>query len=192
MGRKFESSLFPNGTPAKRSQDGILELYKMMVTSSENLVSRRQGLNTYFLTVNAAVVSAAGFVLGAHLDNSTRSIGIGALTLAGAVLSGAWWALLRSFGQLNTGKFAVINEIEKHLPVAIYSAEWVALGEGKDPKKYKSFTDREIWVPRLFIAIYSIAFVVQIITLAIFIASSIGWIPGPAGSSSPSAPPTGP
>lgn len=73
--------------------------------------------------------------------------------------------LLVSFGQLNTGKFAVINELEKYLAAAVYSAEWVALGEGKDPRKYRSFTKREVWVPRVFVTAYLFAFVVQVLVL---------------------------
>lgn len=76
------------------------------------------------------------------------------LTIAGAVRALAWRGLIRSFGQLNTGTFAVINRIEEILPVAVYLAEWRALEEGKNPKKYRTYTSREVWTPNAFVWIY--------------------------------------
>lgn len=62
-----------------------------------------------------------------------------------------------SFGQLNTGKFAVINRIERFLPAAVFFAEWEALERGQNPKVYRSFTSREIWAPRMLMALYILA-----------------------------------
>jgi hypothetical protein len=62
-----------------------------------------------------------------------------------------------SFGQLNRGKFQVINTLERYLKTAIYAAEWEALGRGEDPKVYRSFTSREIWVPNALLALHILA-----------------------------------
>lgn len=40
--------------------------------------------------------------------------------------------------------------LEKELGSQIYSAEWMALGKGLRPKKYKSFTSTEKNVPLYF------------------------------------------
>ena len=61
---------------------------------------------------------------------------------------------ISSFGQLNKGKFQVINALEKYLSVSIFNAEWIALGKGKDKNKYSSFTDVEKNVPGVFLIIY--------------------------------------
>ena len=73
---------------------------------------------------------------------------------AGAILCAAWRSLISSFGQLNRGKFQVINYIERYLKASIYAAEWEALGRGEDPKVYRSFTSREIWVPNALLALH--------------------------------------
>jgi hypothetical protein len=138
----------------------------MMVASSESLVNRRQGLNTFFLTLHGVIVTAVGFLLGSGFDYGLRSIGLAGVTVVGCLLAWAWHSLLVSFGQLNKGKFAVINELERHLPAAIYTAEWVALGQGADPKLYRSFTEREVWVPRVLLAAYGIALLALLVTMS--------------------------
>jgi len=168
--RSIDSTLFPNGLlQAKKDIDRTVDLYKLMVTSSENLVSRRQGVNTFFLTINGAILTATGLVISNQPSARVGAICLTVLALAGAVLAMAWRSLIHSFGQLNTGKFAVINRIEETLPVAVYLAEWTALGEGRNPKKYRSFTSGEMWPPWVFFAIYCIS-------VLLAGAAAIGWL----------------
>lgn len=164
----LSDALFPNGRRSKKADRAQeLELYRMMVASSESLVTRRQGLNTFFLTLHGVIITAVGFLLGSGIDSGLRSVGLAGVTIVGALLAWAWHSLLVSFGQLNKGKFAVINEMERRLPAAIYTAEWVALGEGKDPKLYRSFTEREVWVPRVLLVAYGVAFAALLVSLAV-------------------------
>src|SRR5262249_39332002 len=140
--------LFPFGAPrADADAQQVLDLYKVIVQSSEGLVARRQGVNTFFLTMNGALVTAIGVIVQNSGANTVAALGVAVLALAGGILCGAWHSLVVSFGQLNRGKFQVINAIERHLRAAIYSAEWEALGRGENPKVYRTFTSREIWVP---------------------------------------------
>jgi hypothetical protein len=68
-----------------------------------------------------------------------------------------WWRLLLSYRQLNAAKYQVIDQYEKMLPARPYvSAEWRLLGEGNDPKLYKSMTDIEKSVPIIFGLLYLI------------------------------------
>lgn len=167
----FEKVLFPSGPPSNpEEKNQALNLYKIIVSSSEELVSRRQAVNTFFLTTNGALLTACGIVLKASSDDKLSSLGIVVLLLTGVILCVAWRSLITSFGQLNRGKFQVINAIEKHLNTAIYSAEWEALGRGKDPKIYRSFTSREIWVPITLFWLYFIAALVTIL-------STLGYLP---------------
>jgi hypothetical protein len=163
----LDGILFPNGIPqTKEEMDRTIELYKLMVASSESLVTRRQGLNTFFLTANGAIVTAAGLLLGNGASHEFRNWGMLALSATGIVLAMAWHSLIKSYGQLNTGKFAVINRIEKFLPVAVYLAEWKALEEGRNPSKYRSFTSRETWVPTVFLTVYIVGATVDILWIS--------------------------
>ncbi len=67
-----------------------------------------------------------------------------------------WWRIVRSYRQLSSGKHAVILELETVLPAAPYAAEWMALGEGRDPSRYLSLIRVERWVPRLFALLYQL------------------------------------
>lgn len=103
--------LFPCGPPATDADtQQALDLYKVMVQSSESLVGRRQGVNTFFLTMNGALLTASGLIVQSSGGDKLAGIGIFVLALAGAILCLAWRSLITSFGQLNTGKFPVASD----------------------------------------------------------------------------------
>jgi len=155
-----DKALLPRGELAEKDQREFFELYMLMVSSSEALVNRRQAVNTFFLTINGVLLSAIGLLLRGAGRANLKAAAILALTVAGIALAYTWWSVLISFGQLNTGKFAIINRMERWLAASIYEAEWVALGRGQNPKVYKSFTSREAIVPKVAIITYAAATVV--------------------------------
>lgn len=150
-------ALFRDGgvDPDRRAE--FFDLYKLMVQSSEALVARRQGVNTFFLTVNGALLTAIGLFLKGGGSTRVQAAGILVLAIAGFFMCLAWRSLLLSFGQLNTGKFVIINRMEEELAASVYDAEWKALAEGADPEVYRSFTEREVTVPLAVGAVYSVA-----------------------------------
>lgn len=151
----FGDVLFPSGPPRSEADTRqALDLYKIMVDSSEGLVGRRQGVNTFFLTMNGALLTASGIIVQSSGGDKLGGVGVAVLAIAGAILCAAWRSLITSFGQLNRGKFQVINTIERYLKAAIYAAEWEALGRGENPKVYRSFTSREIWVPNALLVLH--------------------------------------
>lgn len=175
VSRLSQRFYFPAGVPdsggAKRE---AFELYKMMVESSERLVARRQGVNTFFLTMNGALLTASGLIVQSQGEIRLSAIGVAVLSGAGMLLCGAWRSLITSFGQLNAGKFKVINSMERHFAAAIYAAEWEALGRGEDPKVYRSFTSREIWVHVALFWLHFLATILAILFAAGCLTSSPG------------------
>ena len=162
----FNKHLFPTGLPGQDADlSNVIDLYQTIVASSESLVGRRQAVNTFFLTINGAMLTAYGLVSQNIGTYRLSGAAMAVIALSGIVLSLAWRSLITSFGQLNTGKFKVINTIEQHLPVAIFAAEWEALGRGNNPRIYRSFTSREIWVPNLLAAVHFVASIVAILVL---------------------------
>lgn len=160
----FAEVLFPSGPPEGDAETRqALDLYKIMVESSEGLVSRRQGVNTFFLTMNGALLTASGIIVQSSGGDRLGAVGVAVLAVAGAILCAAWRSLITSFGQLNRGKFQVINTIERYLKAAIYAAEWEALGRGENPKVYRSFTSREIWVPTALLVLYMLTAVAAVL-----------------------------
>ena len=149
------AALLPDGRDSVSADtEKLFDIYKMMVASSEALVGRRQGVNTFFLTVNGALLTAIGLILQGGGEQHLLAGGILVIAVTGGILSQAWKSLLKSFGQLNTGKFAVINRLEEVLPARAFSAEWKALAGGKNPAIYTSFTSREVWAPWTTFGVY--------------------------------------
>ena len=83
------------------------------------------------------------------------------------VLSISWMQILISYGRLNSSKIKIICIIEKHLPASLYDAEWAALDNKLNNKKYISFTDSEKRVPTIFLVIYAVIFLV-LLTILIY------------------------
>ena len=72
----------------------------------------------------------------------------------------AWFYLLRSYRLLNAAKYEVVGALETRLPASPYwSAEWTALGGGKDRKKYWPLSHIESWIPVFFAVLYVAGFV---------------------------------
>ncbi len=164
-------ALMPGGQPdSPEAKAQFFELYKIMVQTSESLVARRQGTNTFFLTANALLLTAIGLFVRVGFNARTHSLAIAVLCATGLIVSWAWRTLLVSFGQLNKGKFAVILRLEKALAAAIFDAEWEALDRGENKQTYRSFTRSESRVPLLFMTIYLLAGLVATLI-------SLGWRP---------------
>lgn len=166
INKKIEKNLFNDKDSLKKdieSQKLLLEEYKLLLQTSESLILRRQAMNTFFLTANGVLISMLGIITGAKIESNYLYIYYCAFALVGILLCLSWKSLLVSYGQLNTGKFEVLNRLEQFLPVSIFRAEWIALGEGKNKKKYRSFTKSEKRIPRLFLILYSIIFITVII-----------------------------
>lgn len=136
-------------------KEHLFEQYKLYIESVEKTSDRRQHANNYFITINTALISLIGLSFQFKIFENLSWIK-SVLALVGIVICIVFWYLIRSYKQLNTGKFTVVHEIEKHLPLALYKYEWEVLGEGKDNKKYYPFSHIELLIPWVFGVIYAL------------------------------------
>ncbi|HZH69050.1 MAG TPA: TIR domain-containing protein [Flavobacteriaceae bacterium] len=105
------------------------EQYKMMVSSTEKVTESRMKVNNLFFTITSSILSV-GFVLGKTFGFTiTATLGMFVLTLLSFVVSFFWERLIDSYGKLNTGKFKVIDKIEKQLRTNMFEDEWKILTE---------------------------------------------------------------
>ena len=141
----------------ERYQSDYLEMYKSYVVSVDHTSSRRQTANSFFLTLNTAILAFLGYVKPSFGQPIGRLTILA--TIGGIVICYVWYRLILSYKGLNSGKFKVIHMIENRLPISPYNAEWEAVGRGKDVKKYRPFTRIEIWIPWIFVIIYVISFI---------------------------------
>lgn len=139
-------------------QNHILEQYKLYQSSAENISSRRQTANSFFVSVNTALVALTIYL---NLGDADSINNYWVVALAGIAISFMWFRLVRSYRDLNSVKYKVIHEIEKLLPIAPYDAEWEAAGRGKNAKLYLPFTHVEMLVPWIFIFLHAVTFLIS-------------------------------
>ena len=143
-------------------QDAVLEQYKLYVEMADRVSARRSLANTFFLTLNALVVTAFGLLW----RDKPQADPLWLLLPLTAALGqcAAWFFIVRSYRQLNAGKYEVVGHFEQALPAFPYSrAEWLLLGEGKDWHLYLPFTHVERWIPVLFSILYFSGYLVAIL-----------------------------
>ena len=127
----------------------LLDQYKLYVEMVDRVSGRRLTANTYFLSVNTALLGYVAYIA----KDSTAYLWL--LGSAGVALCWLWFRIIRSYRGLNTAKFAVIHEIEKLLPLSPYAAEWEFAGKGKNSDKYHPLTHIETGVPIIFLVLHA-------------------------------------
>lgn len=154
-----------NGAPGELNQDALLEQYKLFLQTSEDLVSRRQNVNSFYISISSAIVAIMGFLFAMDLGRMSELIIGFAFCVVGIILSISWSKSLSCYGNLNSSKMKIISSIEKQLPLSLFDAEWAALSDKLNKKKYVSFTESEQTIPRLFGLLYCIVIVFIVISL---------------------------
>ena len=148
---------------SEQYNEHILEQYKLYVSTSDLVTSWRNSANAFFLSIHILILTAITLVVenGFQLENKLIIIIPLAVTWT---LCYVWWRLIKSYRQLNSGKFRVIRAYEEQLPTRPFvEAEWnVALAGGKNPDVYQELTQLEKYIPVLFGILYTIGFAMLI------------------------------
>lgn len=157
-----ESVLFCQGFPVFRDLENcweylkktyeedrqlLLEQYKIMVGSTEKVTDQRMRVNNLFFTVTSSILSISLLVGKAFEFSVVGAVGMLLLSLMAFLVTFLWEKLVRSYGKLNTGKFTVIDQIEKQLRTNMFEHEWQVL---KQQVGYESNTETEAKVVRRF------------------------------------------
>lgn len=146
----------------EKYHEHLLEQYKLYVEMADKVSERRQSANNYLLTVNSILVSLFG-VLSTFGSIAGQHIWRYFLPLAGLLVSITWATLIRSYRQLNSGKFEVIHRLESQLPAALYDTEWKILEEGNG-EQYLPFTHVEQFVPWIFAGLYVLLMAIALLS----------------------------
>lgn len=144
-------------------QVAVLEQYKSCVEMADRISQRRGLTNTFFLTLNTAIFPAIGVFWEHRPHGQVWWLTVPLMMLLGQCF--AWFYLLRSYRLLNSAKYEVVGALERRLPASPYwRAEWTALGEGKDYKKYWPLSHIEGGIPIFFAALYIGGFIALVVT----------------------------
>ncbi|WP_421188933.1 RipA family octameric membrane protein [Aeromonas enteropelogenes] len=132
----------------------LFEQYKMFVEMADRVSARRMLANSFFVGLHTALITAFTVMLKEKILPDGF---VGLLPFCAVIaLCYVWWRVVYSYRQLNSGKFAVVHEMERLMPMALFKGEWIAMGEGKDPKRYLPLTHVENYVPLCFCIMYAL------------------------------------
>lgn len=126
----------------------LVEIYKLYVQTAESTSDRRGRANSFYLTLCSTLLTVFGALTKLQLLTGLYGVFLGILE---TLFSVVWYINIKSYRQLNTGKFAVIFELEKKLPFSCFTKEWEELGHSGNKKKtYRVLTSIEKYVPFIF------------------------------------------
>lgn len=128
-------------------QSHLFDQYKLFVDSALRVTEWRKSANSYFLTLNTAIISLFGLATTFHDTMLWQWY----IACAGVLLAIVWFVMIKIYKQLNTAKFEVIHELESRLPAAIFDREWQIL---KKKCCHGALTTIETIVPIVFAVIY--------------------------------------
>lgn len=144
----------------------LLDQYKLYVEMADRISQRRTTANSYFLSVNSAILGFVGY-----LTSKDSSEYLWLLAIAGGTLSLFWYSVILSYRNLNTAKWAVVHEIEKRLPISPYDAEWDFVGRGKNSKLYLPISHIEGFVPWVFLGLH-----ISVLLKSVPWGTAAGWV----------------
>jgi len=125
----------------------LLEIYKLHAELADRVSQRREGVNRLYVIILTGVLIS----LAAFLRYGAEGIPVGFIStvggITGVLLSVSWFIVIRSYRQLNTGKFDALHELEKKLAYPFFQREWEILEEGKNQSRYWKLTVVETFLP---------------------------------------------
>jgi len=152
--RVRKQALFGHTQASGPAADAVLiEQYKALLETSENLEARRQTLHTFFMSINTLFLGAVGLVAKETSQDAELAIATVVLALFGFSLCGSWRRLIDSYKDVRKSKFDLIQGLETHLPAAPFVAEWISLSQSS----FVSFTNLERKTPMVFQCLYVLA-----------------------------------
>ena len=167
-GYNFDIQNKLNETKDPKRENELIEQYKAYLTTSEEVLTRRQNTSNFYTTLNTSLLTLAvtisGILFGVAQINSLLIISLilFPVSIIGILLNVNWSNLLESYGRLNGAKMRVISEMEKNLPANIYDTEWKVMSEKLYDGKYVSFTSIEKRLPISFIVLFGILLIASI------------------------------
>lgn len=150
----LSQALFPrhDWTTGPPKPEAIWDQYNLMVQSWEALISRRQTVNTLYVTADAALLAGIGAVASSTDKTGVMgaALGIAVLAFLGFALSFNWRRTLISYGTLSNAKATVITSLEAYMPAQLFDAEWKVL----ERMRYRSTTETDSQTAYFFMLLF--------------------------------------
>lgn len=132
----------------------LLEIYKLHARLADSVSRQRGTTNRFYLLLMSGLSVLFSGVLQFRDGVPLGGLMVG-FGLLGALLAVAWYIHIRSYRQLNSGKFKPLHELEEKLAYPFFKREWELLEEGENPNKYWKLTVVETFVPAIFFSVFA-------------------------------------
>ena len=142
----------------------LIEIYKLHAELADNVSNRRATANRFYLLVR----SGLSLLFSAFLQREdwvSLDVLMVVCGLFGILWTAAWYVVIRSYRQLNTGKFKALHELEEKLAYPFFKREWELLTEGAERKNYWKLSVVETFVPVIFLIGFSALLLIGIYLL---------------------------
>ncbi len=149
----------------EKFNEHLLEQYKLYVEMADRISERRMQTNKFYISLLSGLLALLSILVSVGGLNQYLIFII--VSLLGIALCVLWHINIRSYRQLNSGKFKVIHEMEQFLPFPCYDREWEVLGEGKEKTKYLQLTRVEKYIPVILAIPYIFLFLYTLASLLI-------------------------
>ena len=146
----------------------LFEQYKMYQQTSEELENRKQNVHNFYLTLNTALLTFFGVIIGwADITAKNKFVMLIIALMAGTAFNLSWINQIERFKIINSAKMRLINSVERQLPLKLYDEEYRIMNNDLNGWKYKNSFKDEKRIPHTFIGMY-IVLVVAFAVLAFF------------------------
>ena len=130
----------------------LLEQWKTANEMASGISAQRNNMNNFYMSLMSILIGGVLFsdqMLSAN--TVAKTVLFITIAITGFICCRNWVAQLDNYGKLNAEKYAVINELERHLPANVMLFEWLQTeGNARKQKRKKNYFKQEIGVARLF------------------------------------------
>ena len=128
-------------------QEHFLEQYKLYVEMADRVSQLRDQSNRFYIALLSGLAAVLAVAVDTRVFAEAHAIVFLVAGIVGLTMCGVWLINVRSYRQLNSGKFQVIHEMERHLPIPVYGKEWEILRPEEGTKNYLQLTRVEQFIP---------------------------------------------
>lgn len=138
------------------SKELLIEQYKVYVEMADRVSERRVGVGKLYISLLSGLLIIIPLILEKNTPADIQKVVFTVIGFLGLALCVVWLLNIRSYKQLNSLKFRVIQEMEQQLPFSCYAREWEVLKEEKRFYTYERLSRIEQYIPFLVMIPYII------------------------------------
>ena len=143
----------------QRERQELLEIYKLHAELADRVSQRRDGVSRLYVSLLVGLLVFAATVLkfGTDGNNGISAdavlLGTGAL---GILLAVSWLMVIKSYRELNAGKFIVLQKLESGLPYQFFTKQFKLSPEEKKISPYWKYSSAAANLPWIWFVAFSL------------------------------------